>query len=122
MIKSLKRLQLPEAKYLFIINSQLIIVNIWNNVYILLSAAVGVQGVFVEPPLLVTSQRSLAESETRLPCHYQVEEGQKVVQVTWFKELPDGTKDQIITVHFMDGHTGRLQREQVHCFSRKWLK
>lgn len=68
----------------------------------------GVQSVFVEPPLLVTSQRSLAESETRLPCHYQVEEGEKVVQVTWFKELPDGTKDQIITAHFMDGHTGRL--------------
>lgn len=80
------------------------------NIYILVSAVVGVQGAFVDPPQPVTSKRSLAESETRLPCRYQVEDGEKVVQVTWFKELPDGTKDQIITAHFKDGHTGRLQR------------
>lgn len=67
----------------------------------------GVKGVFVEPPQPVTSQHSLADTETRLPCCYQVEDGEKVVQVTWFKELPDGSKDQIITAHFMDGHTGR---------------
>jgi hypothetical protein len=28
-------------------------------------------------------------------------------QVTWTKEKADGTKDQIITVHHTDGHTGR---------------
>ncbi|XP_070829868.1 nectin-4 isoform X2 [Chaetodon trifascialis] len=72
---------------------------------LLLLTAVGVHGVFVEPLQAVTSLRSLAESETRLPCHYQVEQGEKVVQVTWLKELPDGSKDQIITAHFTDGHT-----------------
>ncbi|XP_049454103.1 nectin-4 isoform X2 [Epinephelus fuscoguttatus] len=71
----------------------------------LLLLAVCVQGDFVEPPQPHTSLRSFAESQTRLPCHYQVGEGQKVVQVTWHKELPDGSKDQIITAHFMDGHT-----------------
>ncbi|KAL7387723.1 hypothetical protein ABVT39_028044 [Epinephelus coioides] len=74
-------------------------------VALLLLAAVCVQGDFVEPPQPHTSLRSFAESQTRLPCHYQVGEGQKVVQVTWHKELPDGSKDQIITAHFMDGHT-----------------
>uniref|UniRef100_A0A3Q1ENQ5 Nectin-4-like n=1 Tax=Acanthochromis polyacanthus TaxID=80966 RepID=A0A3Q1ENQ5_9TELE len=64
-----------------------------------------VQGDFVEPPEPDTSQVSLAESQTRLPCQYQVEDDEKVVQVTWYKELPDGTKDQIITGHFTDGHT-----------------
>ena len=84
--------------------------NIFNSFHVLPSSVVGVRGVFVEPPQPVTSLRSLAESETRLPCRYQVEDGEKVVQVTWFKELPGGGKDQIITAHFMDGHTGRLQR------------
>lgn len=74
-------------------------------VALLLLAAVCVQGDFVEPPQPHTSLRSFAESQTRLPCHYQVGDGQKVVQVTWHKELPDGSKDQIITAHFMDGHT-----------------
>ncbi|TKS79460.1 Nectin-4 Nectin cell adhesion molecule 4 [Collichthys lucidus] len=72
---------------------------------LLLLVVVSAQGVFVEPPQPVTSQRSLAESETRLPCRYQVEDEEKVVQVTWFKELPDGSKEQIITAHFADGHT-----------------
>lgn len=88
----------------------IMMMNILNNFYILPSSVVGVQSVFVEPPQPVISLRSLAESETRLPCRYQVEEGEKVVQVTWFKELPGGGKDQIITAHFTDGHTGRLQR------------
>ncbi|XP_030259631.1 nectin-4 isoform X2 [Sparus aurata] len=76
-----------------------------NCLALLLLVVVGVQSVFVEPPQPVISLRSLAESETRLPCRYQVEEGEKVVQVTWFKELPGGGKDQIITAHFTDGHT-----------------
>lgn len=72
---------------------------------LLLLAAVCVQGAFVEPSQPDISLRSFAESQTRLPCRYQVGEGEKVVQVTWYKELPDGNKDQIITAHFMDGHT-----------------
>lgn len=83
---------------------------------LLLSTAAGTRGVFVEPPQLVTCQRSMAESETRLPCRYHVQEGERVVQVTWFKELPNGTKDQIITAHFMEGQTGRLQRIILTCF------
>ncbi|XP_069034327.1 nectin-4 [Embiotoca jacksoni] len=74
-------------------------------ILVLVLTVVCVQGDFVDPPQPVTSLRSLAESQTRLPCHYQVEEGQKVVQVSWYKELRDGSKDQIITAHFMDGHT-----------------
>ncbi|XP_034008875.1 nectin-4 isoform X1 [Trematomus bernacchii] len=72
---------------------------------LLLLSVICVQGDFVEPPQPDTSLRSFAESETRLPCHYQVEGKQKVVQVTWYKDLPDGSKDQIITAHFVDGHT-----------------
>ncbi|CAL8366194.1 unnamed protein product [Boreogadus saida] len=61
---------------------------------------------FVEPPEPVFALLSLAEDETRLPCRYVVEEaGEKVVQVTWYKELTDGTKEQIITAHFSEGHT-----------------
>lgn len=80
------------------------------------SAVAGTLGAFVEPPQPVTYQRSMAESETRLPCRYHMQEGEKVVQVTWFKELPNGTKDQIITAHFTDGQTGRLQSVILTCF------
>ncbi|XP_029309976.1 LOW QUALITY PROTEIN: nectin-4 [Cottoperca gobio] len=71
----------------------------------LLLTVVCVQGDFLEPLQPLTSLRSFAESETRLPCHFQVGEEEKVVQVTWLKELPDGSKDQIITAHYIDGHT-----------------
>ncbi|XP_041849102.1 nectin-4 [Melanotaenia boesemani] len=64
-----------------------------------------VQADFVEPLEQDTSLRSLADSQTRFPCHYKETEGEKVVQVTWYKELPDGSKDNIITAHFTDGHT-----------------
>uniref|UniRef100_A0A3P9J6S9 Nectin cell adhesion molecule 4b n=1 Tax=Oryzias latipes TaxID=8090 RepID=A0A3P9J6S9_ORYLA len=63
------------------------------------------QGGFVEPLEPVTFFRSLTESQTRLPCHYNVEGEEKVVQVTWQKELPGGIKEQVITAHFQDGHT-----------------
>lgn len=72
---------------------------------LLFLTVVSVQTDFVEPPEPDTLLVSRAESQTRLPCHYQAEEGQTVVQVTWVKELSDGTKDQIITGHFRDGHT-----------------
>ncbi|XP_060901333.1 nectin-4 isoform X1 [Labrus mixtus] len=76
-----------------------------------------VQSVFVEPPQPVISLLSMAESQTRLPCRYQVEAGEKVVQVTWYKDLPDGSKDMIITAHFTDGrkefgrYAGRVRFE-----------
>ena len=66
---------------------------------------VSVQGGFVEPPPSF-SLRSLAESETRLPCHYQVGDGEQVIQVTWTRELSDGTKEKILTAHHNEVHTG----------------
>lgn len=78
-------------------------------VHLILSAVSYCHGAFVEPLEPITSQRSLAESQTRLPCRYQVDEEEQVVQVTWLKEHADGTKEQIITAHFTDGHTGRLR-------------
>ncbi|XP_026149332.1 nectin-4-like [Mastacembelus armatus] len=49
--------------------------------------------------------RSLAEEETVLPCHYQPSKDSVVVQVTWYKEKPDGIKEQIITAHHTNGQT-----------------
>ncbi|XP_020777867.1 nectin-4 [Boleophthalmus pectinirostris] len=63
------------------------------------------RGAFVEPSQPRSSHRSLSDSQTRLPCRYQAGPDEKVVQVTWYKELPDRTKDQMITAHFTDGHT-----------------
>uniref|UniRef100_A0A8D0DAE4 Nectin cell adhesion molecule 4a n=1 Tax=Sander lucioperca TaxID=283035 RepID=A0A8D0DAE4_SANLU len=51
--------------------------------------------------------RSLAEVETTLPCRYQPTGADTVVQVTWYKEKPDATKEQIITAHFNEGQTGQ---------------
>uniref|UniRef100_A0A8D3ASF1 Ig-like domain-containing protein n=1 Tax=Scophthalmus maximus TaxID=52904 RepID=A0A8D3ASF1_SCOMX len=64
-----------------------------------------IQGTFVELPPK-DSIRSLAEEETVLPCRYQPSESNVVVvQVTWYKEKPDATKEQIITAHHMNGQT-----------------
>ncbi|XP_060940209.1 nectin-4-like [Limanda limanda] len=76
-----------------------------RSLTLLLLLVVKVHSDFVEPPQPHTSMRSLAESQTRLPCHYQAVGGEKVVQVTWYKELADGSKDQIIKAHFSEGHT-----------------
>ncbi|XP_053293592.1 nectin-4 isoform X1 [Pleuronectes platessa] len=76
-----------------------------RSLTLLLLLVVKVHGDFVEPPQPHSSLRSLAESQTRLPCRYQPVGGEKVVQVTWYKELADGSKDQIITAHFSEGHT-----------------
>ncbi|XP_044039043.1 nectin-4 [Siniperca chuatsi] len=63
-----------------------------------------IQGDFVEfPPN--DPIRSLAEEETVLPCRYQPSGGNVVVQVTWYKEKPDATKEQIITAHHTNGQT-----------------
>ncbi|KAM3857826.1 nectin-4 [Diretmus argenteus] len=61
-------------------------------------------GDFLQPPLS-HSMRSLAEEETVLPCRYQVEGDDVMVQVTWYKLRPDGTKEQIIAAHRVDGQT-----------------
>ncbi|CAL8343176.1 unnamed protein product [Merluccius merluccius] len=78
----------------------------WAPCWTLLAVVVVVlESSFVEPPEPDFALRSLAEDETRLPCHYQAEQGEKVVQVTWHKVLTGGTKEQIITAHFSEGHT-----------------
>ncbi|XP_040037113.2 nectin-4 isoform X1 [Gasterosteus aculeatus] len=63
----------------------------------------GMWGDFVElsqaNPIL-----SRAEEETVLACHYQPTD-ETVVQVTWYKEKPDATKEQIITAHHTNGQT-----------------
>ncbi|XP_067379712.1 nectin-4 isoform X2 [Channa argus] len=61
-----------------------------------------VQGEFLDPPPN-NFVRSLAEKETILPCHYQPNEGDVVVQVTWYKVTPDALMEQIITAHHLEG-------------------
>uniref|UniRef100_A0A4W4GC15 Ig-like domain-containing protein n=1 Tax=Electrophorus electricus TaxID=8005 RepID=A0A4W4GC15_ELEEL len=58
-------------------------------------------GKFVEPssPTVFSS----AEGETRLPCRYQVSNEEVKVQVIWYREKQDGSKEQIITAHHIDG-------------------
>ncbi|XP_018529768.1 nectin-4 isoform X2 [Lates calcarifer] len=63
-----------------------------------------IQGEFVDLPPN-GSMRSLAEEETVLPCHYQPSGNDVVVQVTWYKEKSDGTKEQIILAHHINGQT-----------------
>ncbi|KAM7377587.1 hypothetical protein PAMA_014069 [Pampus argenteus] len=46
-----------------------------------------------------------AEEETTLPCVYQPDKDNLVVQVTWYMEKPDDTKEQIITAHHINGQT-----------------
>ncbi|KAM4536423.1 nectin-4 isoform 2-T2 [Odontesthes bonariensis] len=62
-----------------------------------------IHGEFVDSP--PKSLRSMAEEETFLPCQYQPADGNVVVQVTWYREKSDATKDQIITIHHMNGQT-----------------
>uniref|UniRef100_A0A3Q1ENW0 Nectin cell adhesion molecule 4 n=1 Tax=Acanthochromis polyacanthus TaxID=80966 RepID=A0A3Q1ENW0_9TELE len=49
--------------------------------------------------------RSLAEEETVLPCVYRPNVSDTVVQVTWYKEKPDTTREQIILAHHLEGYT-----------------
>lgn len=53
---------------------------------------------------------SLADEETVLPCRYQPDAGVQIVQVTWYKENSDDTKEQIITAHQTNGQTGQFLR------------
>ncbi|XP_062384891.1 nectin-4 isoform X2 [Sardina pilchardus] len=62
---------------------------------------------FVEPPESF-SLRSVAETETRLPCRFDPQ-GESVVQVNWNKEQADGSSEVIITAHSTEGTVvGRL--------------
>lgn len=54
------------------------------------------------------SLRSVEDKETTLPCHYEPKGKDVVVQVTWSKVNPDGSKDQMITAHFTEGETSML--------------
>ncbi|KAK7159952.1 hypothetical protein R3I94_006094 [Phoxinus phoxinus] len=55
---------------------------------------------FLDPP---ASLRSFSDTRTRLPCRFEVEGDEKVVQVTWSRQKPGGERKQIITGHFTDG-------------------
>ncbi|MFT7800177.1 nectin-4-like isoform X1 [Arapaima gigas] len=70
---------------------------------LLCAFAHNLRGEFLEPPLSF-SLHAMAETQTQLPCIFLVQEGE-VVQVTWIRERPDGTKDQVITAHRTEGHT-----------------
>ncbi|XP_076151177.1 nectin-4 isoform X1 [Alosa pseudoharengus] len=75
---------------------------------LLVNILVCVYGGFVEPPESF-SLRSVAESETRLPCRFDPQEGESVVQVNWNKEQADGNSEVIITAHRTEGTVvGRL--------------
>ncbi|KAG7496878.1 nectin-4-like isoform X1 [Solea senegalensis] len=64
-----------------------------------------IRGELVEPPPGVII-RSLTETETVLPCRHQPSEGSVVVvQVTWYRENPDASKEQIVTAHHLNGQT-----------------
>lgn len=52
------------------------------------------------------SLQSLEEKETILPCHHK-SNGDKLVQVSWFKINPDKGKDQMIIRHHTEGTLGR---------------
>ncbi|KAF1380413.1 hypothetical protein PFLUV_G00163470 [Perca fluviatilis] len=78
-----------------------------------------IQGDFVDVPS-EDPIRSLAEVKTTLPCLYQPTGTDTVVQVTWYKEKPDATKEQIITAHFTDGQTAfGMWSRRVHFKSTK---
>lgn len=64
----------------------------------------GVQGEFLDVPP-GEAVRSLAEEETVLPCVYQPTSDETTVQVTWSKEKRDGSKEQIILAHHLNGQT-----------------
>lgn len=65
--------------------------------------ATAIHGDFIEPPPEETLQ-SVADEETVLPCRYKPDGDDKVIQVTWFKNVGD-KKEQIITAHHDSGQT-----------------
>ncbi|XP_054914337.1 nectin-4 isoform X2 [Poeciliopsis prolifica] len=72
-----------------------------------------VQGAFVEPLQPNTDLMGLTDTQTRLPCWYQPEENQRMVQVSWEKVFPNGTSKPIIAAHFTEGIIGLENRKEV---------
>uniref|UniRef100_A0A3B3TPT5 Nectin cell adhesion molecule 4 n=1 Tax=Poecilia latipinna TaxID=48699 RepID=A0A3B3TPT5_9TELE len=67
----------------------------------------GIQGQSEDAPAKV-SLTTLEEKETVLPCPYELN-GEKVVQVTWYKIGLDENKEQMIAVHMTDGQHSKLE-------------
>ncbi|GAA6074114.1 nectin-4 isoform X4, partial [Tachysurus ichikawai] len=59
-------------------------------------------GEFLQPPPSLTLL-TFAEEETRLPCEFKPQDGEKVIQVTWSVEKSSNDKEQIITRHMTEG-------------------
>ncbi|KAI5616516.1 nectin-4 [Silurus asotus] len=59
-------------------------------------------GEFIQPPPFL-ALRSYAGEETRLPCEFKPQDGDRVIQVTWSTEKNNGVKEQIITRHMTEG-------------------
>ncbi|XP_008433258.1 nectin-4-like isoform X1 [Poecilia reticulata] len=73
----------------------------------------GIQGQSEDAPSKV-SLTTLEEKETDLPCPYELN-GEKVVQVTWYKIGLDENKEQMIAVHMTDGqYTSEKWQGRVH--------
>ncbi|XP_060725855.1 nectin-4 isoform X3 [Tachysurus vachellii] len=69
---------------------------------ILTAVTACVCGEFLQPPPSLTLL-SFAEEETRLPCEFKPQDGEKVIQVTWSVEKSSKDKEQIITRHMTEG-------------------
>ncbi|KAA0719583.1 Nectin-1 Herpes virus entry mediator C [Triplophysa tibetana] len=70
--------------------------------FIFCRAMLCVDGEFIEPSSSI-SMRSYINTQTRLPCRFIVQQDERVVQVTWFRQKPGGEREQIIIGHFTEG-------------------
>lgn len=89
-----------------------------TQLLLLLLFAECIHGGFVEPLQPKTDLLSFTDQDTRLPCRYQPENGEKVVQVTWNKVLQDGD-NPIIMAHFTENirDFGRYDRMKFESFN-----
>uniref|UniRef100_A0A3B1JR84 Nectin cell adhesion molecule 4b n=1 Tax=Astyanax mexicanus TaxID=7994 RepID=A0A3B1JR84_ASTMX len=69
----------------------------------LLMAVIITAGVCSESVKPIETLRAFADEQTRLPCVFNVQDMQNVVQVTWSREQSDGVKEPIITQHMTEG-------------------
>lgn len=78
-------------------------------------------------PVLSEPLRAFADEQTRLPCVFNVQDMQNVVQVTWSRERADGVKEPIITQHMTEGlqefpgFSGRVRFESMDPFKDSTL-
>lgn len=61
-------------------------------------------GEFVKPPS--STVYASAEENVVLPCKFLPSDSDVVIQVIWMHVKPDGTEEQIITAHHVDGQLG----------------